>query len=124
MQAVDSIKAMVLELQYQRFVQSDFQQQRYRYVTINPGYKVDLQQALEFKNNDPMDQRKITRDPSLKHLRPFDSLRFRDATPFQLQSMPDGNRFEVDRYGWLARQWSSTKKRNPTKNEIINGILK
>jgi len=91
---------------------------------INPGYRVDLQQGLEFKNKDPMDQRKITRDPSLKHLRPYDSLRFRDSTPFQLLSDPDGHRFEVDRYGWLARQWSSTKKRNPTKNEIIQGILK
>lgn len=50
-----------------------------------------------------MNQKKIVRDSSLKHLRPFDSCRFKDPTPFQLLSEASGNRFEVDRYGWLAR---------------------
>lgn len=53
----------------------------------------------------------------------MDSFRFKDPTPFQLLSEYDGKRFEVDRYGWLARQWSIAKKRNPTKREIVNGIL-
>jgi hypothetical protein len=53
----------------------------------------------------------------------MDSFRFKDPTPFQVLSENDGKRFEVDRYGWLARQWTIAKKRNPTKREIINGIL-
>ena len=63
------------------------------------------------------------RDNFSKNLRPYESNRFKDSTPFQLLSEKDGKRFEVDRYGWLARQWSSTKQRNPTKREIMNGIL-
>ena len=63
---------------------------------------MDFQEGIEFKDSDPTQVRKILRDDSKTSVRPYESERFKDATPFVLRSEHD-YRFESDRYGWLAR---------------------
>ena len=82
----DDITCMTIELGFHQYFNTNFDEE-YRYVEINPSYRVDLKEWVEVDNDDCSKKRRVRRAGfKISKQRPATSVRFTDPEPFLLLS--------------------------------------
>ena len=123
---------MVLETNFKCFVLSedDKEKEKYRFVQFQPDLIIDLEfmcetnekfeeTGFEASRCENPDEFKRTRPTSIynqyKHpIKPPKRKKGRDTNPIL---------YNDDMMNWLANEWYANNKRNPTRSQILKGVI-
>lgn len=127
----DDVAAMCLEMQYQIYVCNEDDKENYRFVQFQPDLIVDLEFLCEttekFEENG-FETERVENVDEHKRIRPTQSMYNKYKHPVKPPKRKKGREnnpllYKDENLTWLANAWYAKNQKNPTRSQILKGVI-